>query len=220
MEVGSGIVCHASSGAVDLAPDTTHAATSLARFRVFPQPGDTAWIHDEGPTDSAIDDRWTPHEITSATSAPGRCTGSALVDSVLDATRPSWRFTVASPGPSPTISSGAPLRLTRTARFALYRGGTGEYWLGYSEWQPASGWITIQPVSGPYLAYNRTMPAASGVVFGARDTSGVPTAVPGAPAAVLTFGTRTRTSRAVRMDGIARGAYADSLASLVGLRNR
>lgn len=219
LQVGSGVACGITPGALDLAPDSLASGQRLASFAGWPQAGDTAWVFDEGPTDVAADDAWAGLPVTSVSSAAGRCPGSPLLDPVLDASRPAWRLSLAGSPPAGVVM-GAPVRLTRVARFALYRGGTGESWLGYSERQPATGWITIQPVSGPYLPFNRSVPPASGIAFQGRDSSGAVVAGPGPAApAVLSMATRTMTTRAVRIDGLPRGMRADSLHSLIGLRN-
>lgn len=219
LPVGSGVACDFTGGAIDLAPDSVAAGQSLARARTAPQAGDTAWIFDEGPTDVASDDAWLPVPLTSVSRSTGRCTASPLVDPVLDAGASTWRLYHAGPLP-PTLVAGAPVRLTRPARFALYRSGT-ESWLGFAEWQPVSGaWVTIQPVSGPYLPYSNAAPPTSGVALAARDSSGMPAVWPGAAPATITLGTRTLTAQRVRIDGVAPGRYADSLHSLIALRNK
>jgi hypothetical protein len=121
----------------------------------------------------------------------------------------------------PTIGPGATVRLTRIARFALYRGGTGEYWLGFAEVHPASGaWNAIQPVSGPYLPFSASAPRAGGIALAGRDSSGGASASPGPGLPVaIAVATRTWTTRLVRMDGVARGRHADSLHSLIMMRN-
>lgn len=217
LPVGGGIACGGPPGMLSLAPDTVASGQSFARFRTAPQAGDTAWIFDDGPSDVASDDRWLGFQVLGAFRGTGRCNGSPMVDPVLDASAASWAFTVN--GVLPTTVDGAAVRLTRIARFALYRGGTGEHWLGFSEVQPATGaWVTIQPVSGPYLPYRAAAPATSGIALGGRDSSGGATTFAGAQAAI-SLSTRTQTSRVVRMDGVARGLRPDSLHSLIGVRN-
>jgi hypothetical protein len=221
LPVGAGVACDLAGGTIDLAPDSVAAGQVFARFRTSPQAGDTAWLLDEGPTDVAADDSWFGVAVTSVARSSGRCRSTALVDSVLDAGAPSWRLAYAGAAPPATITPGAPVRLTRLARFALYRSGSGENWLGFTEWQPVSGaWVAIQPVSGPYLPFNPATPAASGLALAGRDSSGARAMVPGAQVpSTIAIATRTLTSRLVRMDGIARGRYADSLHSLIGVRN-
>jgi type II secretory pathway pseudopilin PulG len=220
LPVGSGVACDLTSGAIDLAPDSVAAGQSFARARTSPQAGDSAWVFNEGFTDLAGDDTWFPVEITSVTRSSGRCVASPLLDPVLDAGAPTWRLYHAGTLPA-TIGAGAPVRLTRVARFALYRGGTGEHWLGFAEWQPVAGaWVTIQPVSGPYIPFIASAPATSGIVFTGRDSSGTVAPWPGPQVpSTIALATRTLTTQGVRMDGITPGRYPDSLHSLIALRN-
>jgi hypothetical protein len=220
LPVASGVACDVASGVIDLAPDSVATGQSFARARTAPQAGDTAWIFDEGATDVLADDSWVGVRLTSVTRASGRCAASPLVDPVLDAAASTWRLSHAGPLPA-TVAPGAPVRLTRVARFALYRGGTGEHWLGFAEWQPVTNaWVTIQPVSGPYLPFSVATPAASGLALAAPDSSGAPVTLPGSGSpATLRLATRTLTTQRVRMDGVVAGRYADSLLSLIALRN-
>lgn len=222
--VGTGLVCRVSGTTVDLGPDVSAAGQTLARMRGAPQPGDTAWLFDEGSSLAAADDRWHPAELNAAARATGACVGTPFVDAVLDATRTSWRLTLGAGTPLPAgVRAGSIARLTRRARFALYRAGTGDWNLGWSEWNAGSGaWNVIQPVSGPFLAYSRPTPAASGVALSARDSLGLVLAagMPLSGVAGLALTTRSATARAVRMDGVARGRHGDSLRSLIALRNR
>jgi hypothetical protein len=219
LPVGAGVACDVTAGIIDFAPDSVAAGQAFARFRTAPQAGDTAWVFDEGATDLLSDDGWVGLALTSVTRSNGLCPTSPLRDPVLDAGLASWRFTFAGSAPT-TLAPGSMVRLTRPARFALYRSGT-EYWLGFSERNPATGaWVTIQPVSGPYLPYSASAPATSGIALQGRDSSGIATVMTGAgnPAAIA-LATRTRTTRTVRMDGLVHGRYADSLHSLIAVRN-
>jgi hypothetical protein len=220
LPVGTGVACGITPAAIDLAPDSIASGQSLARFRTTPQPGDTAWLFDEGAKDVSSDDTWVGVAITSATRTTGSCPASPLLDPLRDAGLPAWRLSYSGGLPA-TATVSTPVRLTRMARFALYRGGTGEHWLGFAERQPVTGtWITIQPVSGPYLPYNAASPPTSGIALQARDSSGTPLPFVAAPApAAIALATRTRTTRVVRMDGVARGRSADSLHSLIYARN-
>ena len=220
LPVGAGVACALASDTIYLAPDTVGTGQQFAGFRTTPQPGDTAWLLDESASDLTADDVWVGVLVTAVSRAPGLCTGSSLVNPALDASLPSWRIGVTGPLPV-TALEGAPVRFTRTARFALYRGGTSEFWLGFTEIQPSTGtWITIQPVAGPYLPYNAGVPATSGISLVGRDSSGTPL-IPssGTVATSISLSTRTRTTRSVRIDGLARGPYGDSLHSLIHLRN-
>lgn len=215
LPVGAGVVCDTAAGVMDLAPDSVSAGQAFARFRTSPQAGDSVWVFSEGVTDLEADDSWFALRITSVNRSTGRCTSSPLVDPVLDAGLANWRIAYAS-AVAPPIAPGAAVRLTRQARFALYRSGT-ESWLGYTERNPATGaWVTIQPVSGPYLPFSASAPSTSGVALQGHDSSG---AISSALPFTITLATRTRTTNALRMDGVARGRYADSLRSLISVRN-
>lgn len=218
LPVGIGLACDVTPPTIDLVPDTTAAGQTFSAWHTSPQPGDSVWVFDEGATDMAADDGWVAAPVAAVTRTAGRCPGSALLDPVLDAARPAWRLTLAGPLPS-TVIAGAAVRLTRLARFAQYRGATGEYWLGFSEVNPmTAAWITIQPMSGPYLPFNAAVPASGGVALGARDSSGAPAAPLAMPASVR-LATRTRAARSLRMDGRARGPFLDSLHTVIALRN-
>jgi prepilin-type N-terminal cleavage/methylation domain-containing protein len=219
LPVGAGVACAVAPDTIYLAPDSTASGQEFARFATTPQTGDTVWLFNESSRDIATDDAWIGFAVVAIARTPGNCSGSPLVSAALDATRPSWRLAVAGTLP-PSVIAGAPLRLTRTARFALYRGSTGEHWLGFSEILPATGaWVTIQPVSGPYLPYSAADPITSGVALGAMDSSGARVFASITTTAAIALATRTRTSRSIRIDGLARGLYTDSLHSLIGLRN-
>lgn len=213
LPVGTGVACAIASGAIVLAPDSVTAGQAFARFRTSPQPGDTAWVLDENATDVAADDRWIGVEITAATRNTGLCAQSPLVDPVLDASLASWRLSYAG---TLITAAGAAVRLTRIARFALYRSGS-DSWLGFTEVNPSTRtWVTIQPVSGPYLPFSAAIPSTSGIWLRGIDSSGAASAV--TPATIV-LTSRTRTSRTVRIEGLTAGRHADSLQSLIALRN-
>jgi hypothetical protein len=222
--VGGGVVCALASSTIDLPPAALASGASLTVFATSPQPGDTAWLFDEGSSPAAADDRWVAALVASAVTLRGVCAGSPFVDPVLDAGTPGWRLTLMSASTlPPTILPGAVVRLTRHARFALYRATTGDTNLGWSEWNaPAAAWNVIQPLSGPFLAVNRSTPSASGVVFTTFDSigSGTVVGVSATPVARVNVFVRSVTRGVVRVEGMTRGARVDSLGSVIALRNR
>jgi hypothetical protein len=222
--IGTGIACAVAAGTVHLAPTLLASGQALARIRTAPQPGDTAWLHDEGASLAPADDAWHAARVLSATQLPGACDATPYVHPVADAGRPAWRLVLDTVPPIPsTVRQGTLVRVTRLARFALYRSSTGDTNLGWTDWNAAAGnWNVIQPVTGPFLPYNGGTPSASGVAMRASDSLGAPTSIaPGlaAPAAIAVI-TRAATTIGIRLDGIARGAHADSLRSAIALRNR
>lgn len=222
--VGTAIACAVGPGTVDLVPEILAGRGALARLRTAPQPGDSIWLFDEGATLSMGDDAWHLAHVRTAQPVPGACDGTPFVHPVADAGRRAWRLTIDTVPPLPPgVTAGTLVRVTRLARFALYRSATGESSLGWSEWNASSGgWNVIQPLTAPFLPYNNAQPGASGVAFVAADSLGaasVPGPLSSAPARIG-VSTRAATAQAIRLDGMPRGRHTDSLRSLIALRNR
>ena len=222
--VASAVACAVSAAGVEAPSEVLSSGHRLTHIRSTPVPGDSLWLFDEGASPSSSDDGWFGVEIASVSRPVGACATSPYVHPILDAASQGWRFTfVGSPLLPPGVGQGSVLRITRRSRFALYRTGTGDYALGYADWNHGTAaWDVIQPVSGAFAPVNRSVPAASGVVFTVFDSTNAPMAsgTLAPEAARLTVTTRTRTRGALRMDGLPRGVRSDSLSSTIALRNR
>jgi hypothetical protein len=222
-QVGSAVVCAVGALSVDLAPAVVATGQRLAHFASAPQAGDTAWFFDDGPLADASDDQWVPAPVAGAARAIGACRGTPFVHSALDSARSGWHVTLATISGLPaTVVTGSTVRFTRHARFALYRGSTGETYLGWTDWNHAArAWNVIQPLSGPFLAFDRAQPSASGVAFAAWDSAerAVAVGAAGAPVRRIVVTARALSRGEVRMDGVRRGVRVDSLHSQIGLRN-
>ena len=70
----------------------------------------------------------------------------------------------------PTIGPGAFVRVLRRVRYRLYRAGTGEWYLGYTEWD-GTAFGVVQPVSGPFASYSQRA-GASGLALRYLDDAG------------------------------------------------
>lgn len=221
---GTAIACALSGAVVTLAPELLAGGAVLARLRTAPQPGDSIWLFDEGPTLSRADDGWHAARVRSVQLASGGCDGTAFLHPVADAGRPAWKLTLDSAAAVPAgVTAGTLVRVTRPARFALYRAASGETSLGWSDWNAGAGaWNVIQPVTGPFLPYNAMSPSASGIAMQAADSADAATAIGPAfpPPARIHLVTRAATTRAIRLDGMPRGPHSDSLRSTIALRNR
>lgn len=152
--IGIAVACDTvpGGGALDLAPS---GATSMHRYAAYtaaPQAGDVALVFDAGPTTGADDDRWLEAEVAGAAPAANGCAASPLADHTSDAD-PALRLRFTGSGSlSPTVRPGAFVRILRRVRYGFYRAGSGDWFLGYSEWGGA-GFGTVQPVSGPFAPY-------------------------------------------------------------------
>jgi prepilin-type N-terminal cleavage/methylation domain-containing protein len=214
--IASAVVCDTTPGGVILAPSSA-ASDTYAGYGAPPEIGDTAWVF--SPADSL--ERWTPHRVlATGTTAAGDCAslGPVLSDSARGARRP----TLGLESLSKSGVVGMPVRVTRALRYSLYRAADGLWYLGERDWNAASlRFNGIQPVSGPFLS-----PAAGGLLFSYRDTSG---------AVLVTPVMNTRAVSAVRIElrGQTRNAsravatvvsigrrHIDSVSIWVLLRNR
>ena len=213
--IGTAIACDSVPGgdALALAPATGRRA-SLSWFTTAPQAGDVALVYAGGASDRADDDGWISLGVAGVVSSPAVCVGSPFAPA--DASGPPMivRFGVGS-RVSASVGPGAFVRLVRRVRYRFYRAGTGEWYLGYSEWTGA-GFTVVQPVSGPFAAYSSR--GGSGVALRYFDENGVELVEPGDAARIA----RVRVSAR----GVARGALSaarsmtDSQAVGVRVRNQ
>ncbi len=218
--VGVGLACALGPTTIDLAPSTIASSAVLSWWNTAPQAGDTVVILDDGISPSDADDRWHHLPLAGVSSLANACLGTPWLDPVADAGRVGWRLTLGDTLPV-SLTRGAPVRVLRPERLALYR-STGEWMLGWTEWNPASAaWNAIQPVAGPLLPW--APPAAtSGLSLMWHDSTGAalsPAPAPATPPRWLVLGLGSITRRQVRHDGVARGLRRDSLTLRLPLRN-
>lgn len=219
--LGAGVMCDtlpALAGLV-LAPDSVGNGHAFGFQRDTPRAGDILFVLSEGPSDAGSDDQWEVHAVAGASRIAPSCPGSPLVDPVLDAGRSGMVITFpAGDALGTDVHSGAPVRLARRALLRFYR-SAGEWWLGRADFG-AGGWASVQPVSGPYRSY-AAPGGPSGIAFAWHDSTGATLAPSGGSAALerVTITARTRTARALAVEGIRRGPYDDSLALGIALWN-
>ena len=199
--VGVGIACEtrAPDRHIDILPAwdgdparTAFITTAQANDRVI------AW---RAPRDPGT--RPTPWEtrLVSVASSSA-CAGSPLRIDVTRAIRLHVSDTIASP-----LQEGTPVRITRRVRYALYRAGDGNWYLGRRS-HDGSGWDVVQPVIGPLLSA-----ASRGVNFVVTDSSEAPLASGAANAAAVRI--RFRAARVGVATSIVDSSFID-----VALRGR
>ena len=212
--VAGGVICAVTGAEVALVPADARKGelyTALSSPRV----GDTLWAL----ADADSSQRWIAAGIVSSRTAAGRCaaTGSAFV-APAEALAPSVVLSLSRDVDALGIHAGSPVRVTRLARYSIYRASDGGWYLGFRDAAPAGGFDVIQPVSGPY-------PSRTSLRFRYRGDGGTPLTLPiddtrrvlaveiaiaalagdvGAAAAGLPHATTSR---------------VDSLGILIGLRN-
>ena len=162
--VAAGVICALTASEITLAPDTPDG--ELYSALSSPRAGDTLWALADG--DST--DRWLPAGIVSSRTATGQCLGSAFA--------PAGGGPAASVVLAPSrdlatlgIGVGSPTRITRGARYSIYRASDGGWYLGFRDAAQGGGFDGIQPVSGPY-------PSRASVRFRYQDASGASLPMP------------------------------------------
>ena len=217
--VGHAIVCAITTTSVDLAPYALASAVALTWWNTSPQPGDAIALFDDGATTGALDDQWMRAVVTGVSGLPNACQSTPFVDSLADAGKSGWRLTISRPIPT-TVRPGAPVRITRVERFALYR-SSGEWMLGWTEWNSRAGsWNVIQPVAGPLLPY-APVGAPGGLQLTWLDSLGAVTPWSSGGRAIhsVILMLFAPTRQLLRMDGMRVGFHHDSLGVRIPLRN-
>jgi hypothetical protein len=168
--IGGAVACTAAAAGAGSVVDLAPADPGVGWWATPPRAGDAALVHDPGALPSATDDLWRERAVTSV--AAGACASGPFAAGPPSAAR--WRLTLAGPPLPGTVAGGAPVRVLRRRRYALYRGGDGEWALGMREWD-AQGAQGVQPFAGPFESV-----ASGGLRVVVRDTAGAAVAA-GAP---------------------------------------
>jgi len=240
VNVGTGAVCDVVNNAqVALPPPDLASGQAITSWFGYgePAPADpvayTVYVYNDSVTLGNEDDEWKKFTLTDIHHDASRCitTYATIADvgklrPILELSDPAGFTDPVTAGPiSQYIGVGAPVRVLKQVRYALYQAGDGLWYLGFSQLLKAtSTYSALSPVSGPYDPYG----SAAGLGFRYYDVDGVEIAS-GANAtdrrriARIDLIARARTASNVRTAGIQNGAtqqYRDSLAVSVMLRNR
>jgi hypothetical protein len=215
--IASAVICDTIANGFALAP-TEVGASAYASYLTTLDVGDTAWLYT--PTDS-IDD-WQPFAIASVGTPPSRqCASRGPHLSDDERVLPRVSIALAAPPSSLGSAIGRPLRITRPARYSLYRASDGGWYVGEKDWNTAAArFNTIQPVSGPFLS-----PALGGLTFTYLDTTGASISLPVADTraiAAIRISLRGQTKNLTRVLGSAAttGKRVDTATINVLMHNR
>jgi hypothetical protein len=175
--VGGSVVCAVGgaaggASAVELAPE----AAGVAWWAAAPRAGDVALVHDPGALPGRADDAWRERAVVDVTSGAAVC-GAGPFAAYGAGGGARWRLALAAPALPATVGAGAPVRVLRRRRYALYRAGDQRWYLGAREWD-ADGPQGVQPLAGPFAP-----PEAAGMRVTVRDTAGAAVGLRGAGAA-------------------------------------
>lgn len=224
--VGSSVVCETPAGqTLFLPPDTLSSGATLTSLLAAPDTGDVALIYAMrgGIPDSA---QWVDARVAAfaTRSLSTSCPASTGFTSSADAAAGERGYALTLTPSVPTgIRKGAPVRFLRRGRYSLYASG-GEWYLGYKRCNAvgASACGTIQPVSGPYLAYKGQQGTDAGLAFHYFDSTGVEVTDAASSRLVsrVDIVLRGATAREVALSGDALLRYRDSAVVSVSPRNR
>jgi hypothetical protein len=219
--IGTSVVCQSLGNQVGL-PARHPEANSLSAFLVEPDTGDIVMFH----TRSAEGrEEWERRRIVGFSSRPlaSSCPPSSGFSTQpdLDAALTGFVVTLADPLPG-GIEAGTPVRFLRRARYSLYRGADGHWYLGYRRCNAlgASTCGAIQPLSGPYGAYSADA-RATGLGFEYFDAYGQPLGPSDSPLMLARVDITARSERSPRIATSGRtGGISESASISVAVRNR
>jgi hypothetical protein len=208
---GSSVTCTIAADrlSVIIPPVQLGIGLPLTSWRDVPVAGDSVFIFDEGASAARNDDSWRAYRLTAAPSTASCPTASGFTRTAGEAAA-GMRLSVATALPVTTLP-GAPIRVFRTARYALVTGPDGRWYLGYTECKAGCGALDV--VAGPVRP-----PSGQGIGFTFRDSLGTLTATP-TNVAFVELVLHTEGAPHGERSRLRSGALADSLRISVSVRN-
>jgi prepilin-type N-terminal cleavage/methylation domain-containing protein len=170
--IGGSFVCQIVANDVGL-PVARSSGNTLTGFLNVPDTGDLALFH----LDSAgANERWERHRIAAFSERPLAlsCPPASGLSQQSDLELGAKGFVLTLTTPlGGDVKRGAVVRFIRRARYSLYHGSDGDWYLGYRRCNAvgSSACGVVQPVSGAYRAYNRD-PRVTGLLFEYFDAAG------------------------------------------------
>lgn len=169
--VGVSVACVVAPLAVVLPSAATDVGDPYTAWRQPIEPGDALAARDTGGV-------WHSRTVVAVVERGdgAGCPADGVLRTAADSAlrRPVYSLSLAGSFP-PGVLPGAPVRVRRRVRWALYRAADSRWWLGYRRCTPACG--PAQPVAGPFasprdtgLAYSIAADAVLTVAF--RPASG------------------------------------------------
>jgi prepilin-type N-terminal cleavage/methylation domain-containing protein len=222
--IGTSAICAVSGNSIFLVPSRLASGADVSSFVATPDTGDIAliYIHSSVDIDSSA---WVSTRIAAVTSraVSTTCPPSSGFTSSADAAAGRTTYSVTFAGGIPAgARRGSPLRFLRRGRYSLYRSGDGSWQLGYRRCGASAPHTcsTIQPVSGPYRAFDPD--GESGLTFRYYDSSGSELfdAALSPRVARVDVVLRAQTPRALSLTGDAVTRNGDSVLVTISPRNR
>lgn len=222
--IGTSISCDSAPGyTIRIPPEHLASKLPLTSLLAIPDTGDAVFIFNDDSAATGEQPRWDRHAIASVSTqaAASACPISTGFTSPEDAFAPAQVITLRSAA-SGGVRRGAPIRIVRRGRYALYRSSDSRWYLGHRRCNPLgpSRCGTIQPLGGPYAGYSSS--AQSGVALTYFDAGAASLAQwhAGARTARIDITVRSRPSMFAPPGRATHSQYLDSASISVALRNR
>ena len=216
---GTGIVCSMSGNDLVLTPSDL-ALHSLTSWHTQPVQGDTVFLYDEGGLRGSEDDSWSRLAVNSTATQNSGCNEFLNPDgSESTKARHIIRLTTT---PTGTVMPGAAVRFARPVRYRFYQASDRQWYLGHEQYV-AGSWGTVQPLAGPFRAYE-TSGVTSGLRFQYYRDDG--TRITGTSAADrqaiarVDLDLRGQGANADNVADMTSGQFKDALVVRVAIRNR
>jgi len=165
--VAGGVLCALTATEASLVPGDAANGVLYSSLST-PRAGDTLWAL----SDADTSDQWVGAEITASRIAAGRCAATTpQFVAARDAIALGVVLTLSRDATALGMRAGSPVRVTRAARYSIYRASDGGWYLGFRDAAPGGGFDVIQPVSGPY-------PSRSSLRFRYWSVNGSPLPTP------------------------------------------
>jgi len=194
-----GVTC----AAPDVARGVLIVRSSLTSgLRAVDPARDSVLVFWDGDPTIATDDRWLRASLSA--------TGSAVCADGAAGSRLTLGGIVGGLSQLDGVGPGSPVRAFEVVRYRLYDGGDGMWWLGTQSFT-GGGWSVTSPIAGP-------LRPRDGVAFAYTDAAGEVVSSPLAVRLVRVV-VRGRSSAPIHSAGRPVGAYQDSAAVSVFLRN-
>jgi prepilin-type N-terminal cleavage/methylation domain-containing protein len=220
--IGSSVVCQVAGSEIGLPETVSPRGNTLTAFLAQPDTGDLALFFRDSMDGGG---HWERHRIMgfSARSLAAVCPASigfAPMDA-LDPGATGFLITLSTPLSS-EVGRGAPVRFIRRGRYSLYRAADGEWYLGYRRCNAIGSSVcgAIQPLSGPYKAYNSSA-HSTGLLFEYFDVLGARLGAGSSPLTLarVDISARAESRQRLVVEGRA-WTPTDSATVAVAVRNR
>jgi hypothetical protein len=219
--IGNSVVCQRlGSTTVGLPGVSAGRGNVLTALLTQPDTGDIAVFHSDSAHGAG---EWERHRISAfgSRSIAVACPASSSFGRDADINASGFLLELSTPLNGQAVA-GAPVRFLRRARYSLYRGSDGDWYLGYRRCNAigSSSCGAIQPLSGPYRDYSSDH-GRSGLVFEYFDPSGSRLPADASPLDVarIDITARAESRQQIKVEGRLTSP-SDSATVTIAIRNR